>query len=132
MYAKVHVKKNTFYCLGNFPHPVIRKKYSGKLECASLYVTNSNNLTWQPTNKNITKGAHYWLNETHDYLSDGYRRLQLSIKNKKLPGMFGIQDFDVTENMRSYYLTFLCIASFGNETVSRDYNATCIEKGKFL
>jgi len=129
----MHTIERNFFKLfkGNFPRPVIRD-YGEKFECISLYVKNSNNLSWLPDQKSVLEGVHYTLRETHDYLSDGYRRLELRIIDKDLAGKFGEKAFDVVENMQYYYIAFPCIATFWNEPISRDYNITFTEKGKFL
>jgi len=89
------------------------------LECVSLYVSNSNTVSWAQNNL-LIKDTHYSiLKEIHNYQSDGYRRLNLTFlqpRNKLIPQYKHIED-DISRRTLYYNITFGCMAVFGNETV---------------
>jgi len=75
----------------------------------------------------MIEGIHYnVLKETHNYQSDGYRRLNLTFlqpRKKLIPQYKQIGD-DTNRRTLYYYVTFGCAAVFGTETTSREFNIT--------
>jgi len=96
------------------------------LECVSLYVSNSNNVSWVQNNL-LIEGTHYNVSkETHNYRSDGYRRFNLTFlqPRNKLIQQYKKKGDDTNRKTLYYYLTFSCMAVFGTETTSTEFNIT--------
>ena len=109
----------------HFPKPKILD-HADHLECVSMYVSNSNIVSWAK-NSLLKEGIHYnILNETHDYLSDGYRRLNLTFlqpREKMIRQYKQIGD-DTNRRTLYYYIAFGCMTVFGTETMEREFNVT--------